>query len=99
MMPDPSAISQFTWHEISKLLHNLWYFFALIFVAAMFLVTSLAIIPSLVSSGHLPRTANLFRFSMVLTALALVGLAITIFVYSYELTRVIMDSFYDRYWI
>ena len=99
MMPDPLPISQFTWHEISKLLHNLWFFFALIFVAAMFLATSLAIIPSLVSSGHLPKTANLFRFTMVLTGFALVGLGITLMVYNYQLARVIMDSFYDRYWI
>ncbi|MBM3924916.1 MAG: hypothetical protein FJ320_02860 [SAR202 cluster bacterium] len=98
-MPDPSAISQFTWQEIGKLLHNLWYFFALIFVTALFLVTSLAIIPSLVASGHLPRTASLFRFSMVLTGLALLGLAITLMIYSAELARVIMESFYDRYWI
>ncbi len=99
MMPDPSGISQFTWGEIGKLLHNLWYFFALIFVTAMFLATSLAIIPSLVASGHLPRTANLFRFSMLITALGLLGLGITIMVYSHDLARVIMDSFYDRYWI
>jgi hypothetical protein len=99
MMPDPSAISQYTWHQISHLLHNLWFFFALIFTAAMFLATSLAIIPSMVSSGHLPRTANLFQFSMLLTGLALVGLGITLMVYNYDLARVIMDNFYDRYWI
>ena len=62
------------------------------------MLTALAIIPSLVSTGHLPRTALLFRFSMVVTALAFLGLALLLMSYTVNVARV-FDTFWNRFWI
>ena len=97
-MPDPGAIGSFEWSEIGKLLHNIWYYFALIIAFAFIMLTALAIIPSLVSTRQLPQSANLLRFSLVLTGLGILGLAITLMVYTVDVARVI-GIFYDRYWI
>ena len=98
MMPDPSAIGSFEWSEIGKLLHNLWFYLALIFTFAIIMLTALAIIPSLVSTRHLPASANLMRFSLVLSGLGTLGLAAMLLFYTVDVARVI-EIFYDRYWI
>lgn len=98
MMPDPGAIGPFEWSEIGKLLHNLWFYYALIIAFAFTMLTAMAIIPSMVATRHLPPTASLVRFSLVLTALAILGLALTLMIYTADVARVI-EIFYDRYWI
>ena len=98
MMPDPTAIGSFEWSELGKLLHNLWYYLALIVVFAGTMLTAMAIIPSLVSTRHLPASANQFRFSLVLASLAFLGLGLTLMIYTEDVARVI-GRFYDRWWI
>ena len=98
MMPDPSAVGSFEWSEIGKLLHNLWFYLALIFPFALLMLTSFALIPSLVSTGQLPKSAQLMRFSLFMAGMGLLGLAAVLLFYTVEVARVI-EVFYDRYWI
>ena len=97
-MQDPAAISSFAWSEIGSLLHNLWFNLGLVIAVATLFLTSLAIIPSLVSTRHLPPSANLTRLSLNLTALAIVGSASMLLFYTVDLARII-EVFWDRYWI
>jgi hypothetical protein len=98
MMPDPAAIGPFEWSEIGKLLHNLWFFLALNFTFAITMLTAHALIPSLVSTGHLPRSANLLRSTITLGALAILGLSVTLMFYTQDVAKVV-ERIYDRYWI
>ncbi|MEE8159666.1 MAG: hypothetical protein V3T78_09945 [Dehalococcoidia bacterium] len=98
MFPDPAPIGSFEWSEIGKLLHNLWFLLALASAFAMIMLTAHAIIPSLVSTRHLPPSANMLRFSLTLTGLGILGLALTLLAYTVGVARVI-EIFYDRYWI
>mgnify|MGYP004060122751 FL=1 len=97
-MPDPSAIGSFEWSELGKLLHNLWFYLALIVVFAFTMLTALAIIPSLVSTRQLPAAASHFSFTLALTALAFLGLGITLMIYTENVARV-LGRIYDRWWI
>ena len=63
MLPDPIAIGSLEWREIGTLLHNLWFYLCLIVSFAVTMLTAHAIIPSLISTGHLPKSAGLLRFS------------------------------------
>jgi len=98
MTPDPSAVGSFEWGEIGKLLHNLWFYWALIIAFAFLMLTAFAVIPSLVSTRHIPPTANLLRFSLIIVGLGILGLALTLLSYTVDVVRVI-DIFYDRYWM
>ena len=97
-MPDPSAIGSFEWSELGKLLHNLWFYLALIVVFAACMLTAVAIIPSLVSTRHLPTAASHFSFTLGLAALAFLGLGITLMIYTENVARV-LGRIYDRWWI
>ena len=97
-MPDPSAIGSFEWSELGKLLHNLWFYLALIVVFAFTMLTALAIIPSLVSTRQLPAAASHFSFTLSLAALAFLGLGITLMIYTENVARV-LGRIYDRWWI
>ena len=98
MFPDPTAIGSIEWSEIGRLLHNLWFYLGLIFAFAVTSLIAHAIIPSLVSTGHLPRNANLLRFSLTIAALGILGGALTLLAYTVGVARLI-EVFYDRYWI
>jgi len=97
-MPDPAPITSLTWAEIGKLLHHLWYYFALIIAFGVLTLTSMAIIPSLVSTNALPKSANLLRFSIFITGLGLLALALFILGSIIEMFQ-LLDNIYDRYWI
>lgn len=98
MFPDPTAIGSIEWSEFGRLLHNLWFYLALIFTFSIITLTAHAIIPSLVSTRHIPRSANLLRFSLTIAALGILGMALTLLAYTVGVARVI-EVFYDRYWI
>ncbi len=98
MLPDPTAIGSYEWSEIGQLLNNLWFYLASVVTLALTLLVAHAVIPSLVSTGHLTQSANLLRFSLTIAALGVLGLALTILAYTVNLARII-ELFYDRYWI
>lgn len=98
MMPDPGAIGSFEWGEIGTLLRYLWYYVAAVVVFGALALTSLAFIPSLVSTGHIPENAKLLRFSITVTALGTLVLALAIMLYIVNVAHV-LEVIYDRFWM
>ena len=99
MVPDPDAINAVDWLEIGKWLTRIWlYFFCVVGFSFTFL-TAHALIPSLVSTGHIPKElGDRLRPPMYATAtliLAGVGffLALTV-IKSHHI-----ENIYDRFWI
>ncbi len=97
MLPDPIAIGSLEWREIGTLLHNLWFYLCLIVSFAVTMLAAHAIIPSLISTGHLPKSAGLLRFSLTVTALVFLAFALTVLSMAVNLAYVI-ETFYDRFW-
>lgn len=95
---DPEYINAADWREIGNLLHFFW--FVLIFAIGFgfnFLAAH-AVIPSLISSGHLPQRIN--RARRVFYAGAFGSLALALF----SLSRIfaeahILKGFWERWWI
>ena len=98
MMPDPAPITSLSWAEIGKLLHHMWYYFALIIAFGALTLTSIAIIPSLISTNALPKSANLLRVSIFITGLGCLALALVVLGSIIEMAE-LLDRIYDRYWI
>ena len=98
MLPDPIAIGSLEWRELGLLLHNLWFYLLLIVTFAVTMLTAHAIIPSLISTGHLPKGAGLLRFSLTVTALVILAFALTVLSMAVNLAYV-LESIYDRFWI
>ena len=98
MLPDPIATGSAQWSDIGHLLHNLWFYVAFIISFALTMLTAHAIIPSLVSSGHLDRSAGLLRFSLTVAALVFLAYALTVLSFAVNLAYV-LESIYDRFWI
>ena len=97
-MPDPAPITSLSWAEIGKILHHMWYYFALIIAFGALTLTSMAIIPSLISTNALPKSANLLRFSIFITGLGFLALALVVLGSIIEMAE-LLDRIYDRYWI
>ena len=98
MLPDPIAIGSLEWRELGSLLHNLWFYLLLIASFAVTMLTAHAIIPSLISTGHLPKSAGLLRFSLTITALVFLAFALIVLSMAVNLAYV-LESIYDRFWI
>ena len=98
MLPDPIAIGSLEWRELGLLLHNLWFYLLLIVSFAVTMLTAHAIIPSLISTGHLPRSAGLLRFSLTIAALIILAFALTVLSLAVNLAYV-LEAIYDRFWI
>ena len=95
---DPTPITALDWGEIGTWMHWLWaYFFTIVALAFTFL-TAHAIIPSLVSSGHLPKDFLKLRRPMYGAVVLLVGLAALFMTWTVDNSRVI-ENFYNRFWI
>ncbi len=98
MTPDPSALTNIEWTEMSKILISLWVFVgaALSFAAA--LLTGHVMIPSLVESHHLPERVLKLRPAFYATALVFFGGAMYLITRATGLAEVI-GTFYERWWI
>ena len=95
---DPAAVSAVQWSEIGDWMHWLWaYLFCIVIIAFTFLGAH-AIIPSLVSSGHLSKDFLKFRRPMYMGVVVFIGLAVLFMVWTVDNSRV-LDDIYNRYWI
>ncbi len=97
-MPDPEPITAATWSDISDWLLAMSVYIVFVVTFAFSMLTALAIIPSLVSTGHLPARALKLRppivgFGLIalLAAASVMGLAIVGYME--------FDDFYQRWWI
>ncbi len=99
MLPDPGAITAFDWLQIGKWLTRIWiYFFLVVGFAATFL-TAHAIIPSMISSGHVPEAlgAKLRRPMYATAAVMLAGMGLFL-AFTVDQTHII-ERFWDRWFI
>ncbi|CAI7996674.1 hypothetical protein GBAR_LOCUS1925 [Geodia barretti] len=71
---DPKALTTTDWHNIHLFLQWFWIYFPLVVTFAMTMLTAHALIPSVVSTGHLPASAAKLRLPLTLFAL-LIGAA------------------------
>ena len=95
---DPAAINAESWSDIGNWLHWLWaYLFSIIILAGTFL-TAHAIIPSLVSSGHLSSNFLKLRRPMYLGAIVFLGLAMLFLTWTVNNTY-LLEKIYNRFWI
>jgi hypothetical protein len=95
---DPAAVNASSWSDIGNWLLWLWaYFFSIVIIAFTFL-TAHAIIPSLVSSGHLPGQFMKLRGPMYLTVLIFAGLAALFMVWTVD-HSLLLEDVYNRFWI
>ena len=92
------AVGAGNWADIGDWLHWLWaYFFVIVILAFTFLTTH-AIIPSLVSSGHLPEKFSKLRPPLYLGVFMFIGLAIWFMVWTVDNSH-LLEKVYNRYWI
>ena len=95
---DPVAVNAPLWSDIGNWLHWLWaYFFCIVILAFAFL-TAHALIPSLVSSGHLPKRFLKLRGPMYTTVLIFLGLAMLFLTWTVN-NSYVLEDLYNRFWI
>ena len=95
---DPVAVNAAHWSEIGDWLHWLWaYFFCIVIVAFTFL-TAHSIIPSLVSSGHIPENALKLRRPIYLGVAIFLGLAMLFLTWTVN-NSYLLENVYNRFWI
>lgn len=98
MFPDPIATGSAQWSDIGQLLHNLWFYVGFVVAFGVTMLTAHAIIPSLISSGHIHRSAGLLRVSLTVAAMVFFAYALTVLSMAVNLAYV-LESIYDRFWI
>jgi len=98
MTPDPSALTNVEWTEMSKILITLWIFVGAVLAFVLSLLTAHAMIPSLVESRHLPERVLKLRPAFYGSALVFFGGAMYLIVRATGLAKVI-GTFYERWWI
>ncbi len=77
---DPKALTSTDWHNIHLFLQWFWIYFPLVVVFAVTMLTAHALIPSAVSTGHLPSTVARLRWPLTAFALLVAVAAIIILI-------------------
>ncbi len=95
---DPTIPSGAEWSQITWLVKALWALLAAVAILGGSLLLSLAVIPSLVATHHLPsRTLKVRPLLLLGAALALVVL---VWLVAYFVREVgVLKNIYDRWWI
>ena len=97
-MPDPGSITAADWLQIGKWLTRLWVYFFCVVAFSFTFLSAHAIIPSLVSSGHLPKAVSKLRPHMYFTAVVFLGLAGLFMALTVDKSY-LLEEFWDRFWI
>ena len=95
---DPAAINAAQWGEIGTWMHWLWAYFFCIVILALNFLTAHAVIPSLVSSGHLPQKFLKMRLPLYLGTVAFLGLAMLFLTWTVNNSR-LLENVYNRFFI
>ena len=92
---DPKALTSTDWQNIHLFLQWFWIYFPLIIVFALTMLTAHALIPSAVSTGHLP--ASVARLKWPLTGLALILAVVAIIILVLGINQTLdVRNFWDR---
>ena len=98
MFDDPKALTSTDWNNIHLFLQWFWIYFPLVLTFAATVLTAHAIIPSLVTTGHLSGSANRFKLPLNVFALLVFAAAVVILVFGINQTLDVAN-FWDRYLI
>ncbi|MBI2918706.1 MAG: hypothetical protein HYY01_12055 [Chloroflexi bacterium] len=95
---DPGIVTGDSWAGISDLMRALWLLLPLVVVFGGSLLLSLAVIPSLVTSGELPARAEKLRAPLYFVA-AVAFVAYLVALGAVVQAAGIIDRFWPRWWI
>ena len=98
MFDDPKALTGANWNDIHIWLQWLWIYLPLVVTFALTVLIAHAMIPSLISTGHLPPSANRLRLPLTGFAMAVFVAAAVILVFAVNSTLDV-EKFWDRYLI
>jgi hypothetical protein len=95
---DPEYINSVDWREIGNLLHFFWFILLFAIGFGFNFLAAHAVIPSLISSGHLPQRLNKARRIFYIGALGFLTLVL------FSISRIIAEahilkSIWERWWI
>ena len=97
-MGDPQFLDSEVWASIGELLTWLGLFALFVIGSGLSFLLAHAVVPSLVTTGHLPRQVEKVRIALYLVALvAFVG-AVWFFI-RFVVTGEVISQIYDRFWI
>ena len=95
---DPAAVTASDWSEIGNWLHWLWAYSFCIVILAFGFLTAHAVIPSLVSTGHLPKRLLELRRPIYLGVAIFLGLAMLFLTWT-VVNSLLLENVYNRFWI
>ncbi len=95
---EPAPITTYEWVELSKIVNGLFAMVALVVFMSTNLIVGHMLIPSLVSSNHLPGFTQKFRLIFYILAVAAFSGAVLMFFQVLGAADVI-SRIYDTYWI
>jgi hypothetical protein len=98
MFDDPKALTSSNWNDIHNWLTFLWIYFPLIITFAFTMLVAHGFIPSLVSTKHLPQSANKIKAPLTVFALSVLGVAMVFMVLAINATLDV-EKVWDRYLI
>ena len=96
---DPAGLANVEWTQLDKLLINLWCVAGFVVLFAANMLVGYIFIPSLVASFHLPSVAQKVRPLFYLVAVISLAFAVFELDQVIELSKVVLSSFWDDYWI
>lgn len=98
MLDDPKGLTSANWNDIHIWLTWFWTYIPLVLTFALTILTAHAIIPSLISTGHLPQSANRLRLPLTGFALLVFVGAVVVLVFGINKTLDV-EKFWDRFLI
>ena len=97
-MGDPQFLDSEIWAGIGEFLTWVGLFALFVIASGLNFLLAHAIVPSLVTTGHLPRRVEKVRVVLYLAALGAFGLAVWFFV-RMSITGEVISDIYNRFWI
>ncbi len=94
---DPAAINTNAWSDITTWQVFLALYLISIVIVAFSFLTAHALIPSLVSSGHLPKQLLKLRPPMYFGAVVFIGVAVVLMAITVQNT-LLLEDLYNRFW-
>lgn len=98
MLEDPKALSSANWNDIHIWLTYLWTYVPLVLTFALTMLTAHALIPSLISTGHIPASAGRLKLPLTLFAFGVLVAAVVMMVLAINRT-LDLEKFWDRWLI
>ena len=97
-MPDPLPIDAATWSAIDQWLLTMGLYIVCIATFGFSMLVGAAIIPSLVSTGHLP--AKFLRLRPLIIGFGMMGLLAAVIFMSWSILQLReVDNFWENWWI